>query len=53
MKQVIDKGESQKMLAEILERYGLVVTSVQETGESVRIKVSETDSESQTPKAIN
>jgi len=53
MKQVIDKGESRKMLAEILERYGLVVTSVQETGESVCIKVVETESEPQTPRAIN
>lgn len=53
MEQFTKKGETEKVISEILEHYGLVVKSIQETGESVLIKVTEPESDSQTPKPIN
>lgn len=53
MEQIIEKGESKKVIAEILQRYGLIVKSVQETGESVLIKVSEPENDSLKPRPIN
>ncbi len=53
MKQITAKDETEKVISEILEHYGLIVKSVQETGESVLIKVTEPEDCPQKPRPIN
>jgi hypothetical protein len=53
MKQVTNDKEAQKMLEEILRRYGLMVMNVCEKGERVSVKVEENPKVAETQHYIN